>query len=375
MNAGKKNKKFDIPVSEDILSLVPYSPGKPIEELERELGITAIKLASNENPLGPSMVALEALKGAIQNLHRYPDGSCFYLKKRLSSFLGVPEDMLITGNGSNEIIELLVRTFIRKGDEAVMGDPSFAVYPLAVQSAGGTSVKVPLKNFTIDMEKIAASLTERTRLVFISNPNNPTGTIVGKDAVEALIKKLPKGALLCMDEAYFEFVNNASYPDSIKYVKQGFPVVALRTFSKIYGLAGLRVGYGVAPPELAEYMNRVRQPFNVNSLAQAAATAALDDISHVEKSKKNNAEGLKYLYNELEKLGMDYVPAEANFFLIKAGDGQVLYEGLLSKGVIVRPMKSYAMPRYIRVTVGTPEENSRFISALKEVLAEKAIKA
>lgn len=375
MNAGKKNKKFDIPVSEDIKNLVPYSPGKPIEELERELGITAIKLASNENPLGPSMVALEALKGAIQNLHRYPDGSCFYLKKRLSSFLGVSEDMLITGNGSNEIIELLVRTFIRKGDEAVMGDPSFAVYPLAVQSAGGASIKVPLKNFTIDTEGIAAALTGRTRLVFISNPNNPTGTIVGKDSVEALIKKLPKGAILCMDEAYFEFVNNTSYPDSINYVKEGFPVVALRTFSKIYGLAGLRVGYGVAPPDIAEYMNRVRQPFNVNSLAQAAATAALDDTKHVERSKKNNIEGLKYLYNELEKLGMDYVPAEANFFLIKAGDGQVLYEGLLRKGVIVRPMKSYAMPRYIRVTVGTPDENARFISALKEVLAEKAIKA
>ena len=369
------DKKFDIPISEDIKNLVPYSPGKPIEELERELGITAIKLASNENPLGPSMVAIEALKGALDNLHRYPDGSCFYLKKRLSTFLGVPEDMLVTGNGSNEIIELLVRTFINKGDEAVMGDPSFAVYPLAVQSAGGASIKVPLKNFTIDTEGIAAALTERTRLVFISNPNNPTGTIVRKDAVEALIKKLPKGAILCMDEAYFEFVNDVSYPDSINYVKEGFPVVALRTFSKIYGLAGLRVGYGVAPPDIAEYMNRVRQPFNVNSLAQAAATAALDDIAHVEKSKKNNAEGLKYLYKELEKLGMEYVSAEANFFLIKAGDGQALYEGLLRKGVIVRPMKSYSMPRHIRVTVGTPEENARFISALKEVLAGKAVKA
>jgi histidinol-phosphate aminotransferase len=345
-----------------IESLVPYPPGKPIEELERELGIKgSIKLASNENPLGPSPLAVKAVKEALGGLNRYPDGSSYYLKAKLSLRLGVPTEMLTLGNGSNEIIELLVRTYLAPGEEAVMGEPSFAVYPLVVQAAGGVAVRVPLKDFTHDLSAMAARITEKTRLVFIANPNNPTGTMVTGSAFDAFLKRVPDGVIVCMDEAYFEYVSGPGYPASLQYVEEGWPVVVLRTFSKIYGLAGLRVGYGVAHPEITAYINRVRQPFNVNSLAQAAALAALDDHVHIKKSLENNAGGLKYLFDEITGLGYECVPTEANFFLIKVGDGKGVYEALLKKGVIVRPMASYGLPEFIRVTVGLPEENRRFV--------------
>ncbi len=363
-----KNTGTRLTVAPNIASLVAYPPGKPIEELERELGIKgSIKLASNENPLGPSPKAVEALRGALSGLNRYPDGSCYYLKEKLSSRLGVSPDELIFGNGSNEMIELVIRAFLRPGDEAVMGAPSFAVYPIAVKAGGGVSVAVPLKEMRHDLVAMAAKVTEKTRTVFIANPNNPTGTMVTDEEVASFMSSIPEDVIVCMDEAYFEYVRSGGYPDTLSYIKAGRPVLLLRTFSKIYGLAGLRVGYGVAPREIIGYMNRVRQPFNVNSLAQVAALAALDDDEHVQKSRELNAAGLDFLLKGVRALGLECVETEANFFLIKVGDGRGVYDALLKKGVIVRPMASYDMPEYIRVTVGLPGENERFLDTLAGV--------
>lgn len=367
MAALTTKRGLKVPVSGDIASLIPYPPGKPIEELERELGIKgSIKLASNENPLGPSRKAVEAVAGALNNLHRYPDGSCFYLKEKLAASLGISPDELILGNGSNEIIELLIRAYLRRGDEAVMADPSFAVYPIAVKSVGATAVTVPLREMRHDLREMASAVNKKTRLVFIANPNNPTGTIITSREFDGFMEAVPEECIVCVDEAYFEFVQSGGYPRTLEYVKAGRPVVLLRTFSKVYGLAGLRIGYGAAHPELVDYMNRVRQPFNVNSLAQTAAMAALDDSDHLKRTVENNREGLLYLYGALAALGFEYVPTEANFFLIKVGDGKKVYEDLLKKGVIVRPMAGYNMPEYIRVSVGLPEENRRFIEALSD---------
>lgn len=360
--------KLRLNVSKNIESLVPYPPGKPIEELERELGISgSIKLASNENPLGPSKKSVKAVENALGNLHRYPDGSCYYLKEKLSEKLNVAPEKLIFGNGSNEIIELLIRAFLRPGDEAVMGDPSFAVYPIVVKSVGGVSRMVPLKDFRHDLPAMAKEINEKTRIVFIANPNNPTGTMVTSSEFDEFMKEVPDNVIVCMDEAYYEFASGSDFPDALKYIKEGRPVLLLRTFSKIYGLAGLRVGYGIAHPEMVDFMNRVRQPFNVNSLAQVAAMAALDDNEHLENTLKNNREGLEYLFREIGSMGFACVPTHANFFLIKVGDGKGIYNALLKKGVIVRPMASYNLPEYIRVTVGLPEENKRFVETFREV--------
>jgi histidinol-phosphate aminotransferase len=365
-------KPLKLSVSDEISSLVAYPPGKPIEELERELGIEgSIKLASNENPLGPSTKALEAVSKTLAGLNRYPDGSCYYLKERLAVRLGVPPEAIIPGNGSNEIIELLVRTFLKGGEEAVMGDPSFAVYPLVVQAACGKPVRVPLKGFNFDLESMAGRITKKTRLVFIASPNNPTGAIVTAGELRRFMDSVPKETIVCIDEAYCEYVKSPDFPDSLGYIKQGRAVVVLRTFSKIYGLAGLRVGYGISHPDIVDYMNRVRQPFNVNSLAQVAALAALDDTEHVKRSRENNASGLKYLFGELKELNYECVPTEANFFLVNVGDGRAVYDALLRKGVIVRSMHGFGLDEYIRVTVGLPEENRRFIEAFREVVGQK----
>ncbi len=359
--------ELKLKVADNIESLVPYPPGKPMEELERELGIKgSIKLASNENPLGPSKKAVEAVSRALSGLHRYPDGSCYYLREKLSAILGVSPEELIFGNGSNEMIELLIKAFLRPGDEAVMADPSFAVYPIAVKAAGGVAVNVPLKEMRHDLPAMAKRITGKTRIVFVANPNNPTGTMVTGEEFSLFMRSVPEGVIVCVDEAYFEFVRSAGFPDALGYVKAGRPVLLLRTFSKIYGLAGLRVGYGVAHPHIIGYMNRVRQPFNVNSLAQAAALAALDDAEHIRKSRENNEKGLAFLFDGVKALGFECVDTEANFFLIKVGDGKGVYEALLRKGVIVRPMASYNLPEYIRVTVGLPGENKRFLDAFAE---------
>ncbi|MBI5894315.1 MAG: histidinol-phosphate transaminase [Deltaproteobacteria bacterium] len=354
-------------VSDEIEALIPYPPGKPIEEVERELGIKgSIKLASNENPLGPSPKAVDAVSKAIKNLHRYPDGGWHYLKEKLAKHLDVKSENLIIGNGSNEIIELVVRTFLRQGEEAVMGNPSFAFYPLVVPAAGGKNALVPLKNLTHDLDAMFDAITENTKIVFIANPNNPTGTMNTKAELDRFYKKLPEDVILVLDEAYYEFVTSKDFPNSLDYLKGNKNVVILRTFSKIYGLAGLRVGYGIASERLVFYMNKVRQPFNVNSLAQIGAMAALDDDEHLKKSQKNNQDGLKYLFNELSAMGLECVPTQANFFLVKVENGKAVYEGLLKQGVIVRPMASYGLNAYIRVTVGLPDENKRFVEAMKK---------
>lgn len=363
--------KKKIEVSPGIESLVPYPPGKPIEELERELGISdSIKIASNENPLGPSPKAVEALKDAFGDLNRYPDGSNYYLKEKLSLMLGVSTEEIIFGNGSNEIIELLMRTFLNKStDEVLYCDPSFAVYPLVAQASGAKAVKVPLKDLTFDMEGLTNAISENTKLIFIANPNNPTGTIVGKKELDDFIESVPENIIVCLDEAYFEYATDKDYPDGVEYVKDGRNnIIVLRTFSKIYGLAGLRIGYGIASKVIVNYLDRVRQPFNVNSLAQAAALGALDDTAHLEASKKCNSDGLGYLYGELDKLNLEFVKTDANFFLIKVGDGKAVYDNLLKQGIIVRPMASYNMNEYIRITVGTASENERFIEALAEIV-------
>jgi histidinol-phosphate aminotransferase len=363
----KEIKKIRVP--ESIETLVPYPPGKPIEELERELGITgSIKLASNENPLGPSKKAITAVSGALKNLNRYPDGSCYYLKERLSSVLGITPDMLIIGNGSNEIIELLMRTCLSPGMEVIMAEPSFAVYPLATMASQCVPRSVALTtDLRHDLKAMADLINDKTRLIFIANPNNPTGTIVSEAELKEFMERVPEDVVVCVDEAYFEFVEAREFPDSLRYVSQGRAVLVLRTFSKIYGLAGLRVGYGVSRPDIIGYMNRVRQPFNVNSLAQVAALAALDDAEHLRATKENNREGLSHLFNALKKEGFECVPTHANFFLVKVGDGRAVYEALLKKGVIVRPMASYGLPQYIRVTVGLPEENKRFLDSFVEL--------
>lgn len=354
-------------VSDEIEALIPYPPGKPIEEVERELGIKgSIKLASNENPLGPSPKAVDAVAKAIKNLHRYPDGGWHYLKEKLARHLNVKPENLIIGNGSNEIIELVVRTFLKQGQEAVMGNPSFAVYPLVVPAAGGRNVLVPLKNLTHDLDAMLDAITENTKIVFIANPNNPTGTMNTKAELDRFYEKLPEDVILVLDEAYYEFVTSKDFPNSMDYLKGSKNVVVLRTFSKIYGLAGLRIGYGIASERLVFYMNKVRQPFNVNSLAQIGAMAALDDDEHLKKSQKNNQDGLKYLFNELSAMGLECVPTQANFFLVKVGNGKKVYDDLLKQGVIVRPMASYGLGEYIRVTVGLPDENKRFVEAIRK---------
>jgi histidinol-phosphate aminotransferase len=356
-------------VPEYIRSLIPYEPGKPIEEVEREYGIAdSVKLASNENPLGPSPKAVAAIRQKLDQLNLYPDGDCFYLKQGLSKKLGVAPDHFIFGNGSNEIIELAVRTFMRPGDEAVMAEQAFVVYHLVVQAVGGSAKAIPLRNYTHDLSGIAAAVTSKTRVVLLANPNNPTGTIFRRDEWERFLGQVSRDVLVLVDEAYFEYVEDAGYPNSLEYHAADRAILTLRTFSKLYGLAGLRVGYGVGAPELIALMQRVRQPFNVNAPAQWAALAALDDADHVQRSLDMNRQGMAYLQKEFLRLGLEFVPSSANFILVRVGKGQEVFQRLLSQGVIVRPMGGYQFPGHVRVTVGTMAENRKFIAALEKVI-------
>jgi histidinol-phosphate aminotransferase len=356
-------------VPEYIRTLVPYAPGKPIEEVEREYGIVhSIKLASNENPLGPSPRALAAIRKKLADLHLYPDGDCFYLKHGLAEKLAVAPEQLIFGNGSNEIIELAVRTFMRPGDEAVMARQAFVVYKLIVQAAGAIAKQVPLRNFTHDLDSIAKAISPKTRIVFLANPNNPTGTIYRRHEWERFLDRLSPDVLIITDEAYFEYVGVADYPDSLKYHGSGRTLLTLRTFSKIYGLAGLRIGYGIGPKEIIGLMQRVRQPFNINAVAQWGALAALDDREHKERSLAVNREGMEYLTKEFARLGIEFVPSYANFILLRVGNGQAVFKQLLARGVIVRTMEGYEFPEHLRVTVGTMEENRRFIEGLEQTI-------
>lgn len=360
-------------VPEWIRTLSPYPPGKPIEELERELGISgSIKLASNENPLGPSPKALAAVAAALPRLHLYPDGSAFHLRRALAERHGVSPDEILVGNGSNEIIELVVRTFLRPRDEAVMAERAFVIYRMVTQAVAATPRLVPLRDFTHDLEAMAEAVTPRTRLVFVANPNNPTGTMVSRAAWRAFLRALSGRQLLVVaDDAYADYVEDPEYPDTVTDRGDGtVPVITLRTFSKLYGLAGLRVGYAIAPVPVIETMQRIRQPFNVNALALVAARAALQDEEHVRRTLEVNRTGMAALTAAFRRLDLSFVPSVANFVLVRVGRGLAVYEALLRRGVIVRPMDGYGLPEYVRVTVGLPEENARFVRALEEVLRE-----
>jgi histidinol-phosphate aminotransferase len=353
-------------VPEYIKSLVPYVPGKPVEEVEREYGVKdSVKLASNENPLGPSPAAMKALRERLHLLHFYPDGDCFHLKRGVAERLGVSPEELIFGNGSNELIELAVRTFMRPGEETIMARHSFVIFLLVVQAAGGSCSMIPMKDYVHDLEAIADAVTSRTRIVFLANPNNPTGTIYRKKEWERFLNRVPESTLVIADEAYFEYVADPEYPNSLAYHGEGRSILTLRTFSKLYGLAGLRIGYAVGNRRIVDLMHRVRQPFNVNAAAQWAALAALDDRTHVAETLRINRDGMAYLMREMARLGMETVSSHANFILVKVGSGQEVYQRLMRRGVIVRPMGGYELPEHVRVTVGTMEENRKFVAELE----------
>jgi len=358
--------------NEHILGIAPYEPGKPIEELERELMIhNPIKLASNENPLPPSDRVQKAIIAALSSLDRYPDGSGFYLRQALAKKHGVMPDQVVLGNGSNELIELLVRSFLRPGDEAVVPHPSFVVYPMIVQAAGGVRVMVMLKDFRLDLDAMARAITPMTKIVFVANPNNPTATIVTRDEVEHFMSRVPERTIVVFDEAYIEFAMGPDFPDTLSYVKQGKKLVVLRTFSKAASLAGLRVGYGIADADAIALMNRIRQPFNVNSLAQVAALAALDDEVHILECVRMIEAGRHFLYDEFKRIGLQYVPSRANFILVDVGRNAAdIYQKLLHQGVIVRPMTPFGLETALRITVGTPEENRKLVKALRVVLGK-----
>jgi histidinol-phosphate aminotransferase len=363
-------KKRPVP-RKDIADIAPYVPGKPIEELTRQYGIARpIKLASNENPLGPPPIVLESIQKVLSSLHRYPDGAARILVAKLSRKLGVDEGCVILGNGSDEIIQLLALAYLNPGDQAVMSDPSFLMYEISVRTAGGVPVKIPLKNMTWDMDATLAAIGGRTRIVFVNNPNNPTGASISKAEFEAFLKRIPPSVIVCVDEAYIDFVRDQNCAIGTDYLKSDNTVAVLRTFSKIYGMAGLRLGYGILPAEICGILNRIRLPFNANSLAQAAATAVLDDDGFVEKTRKTVHEGLDYLYGQMERMGLPYVPSQANYFLVKMPrKADEVFEALLQQGVIVRSMRAYGYPDYIRVSAGLFGENRRFVEALEAVLA------
>ena len=353
-----------------IESIRPYEPGKPIREVERELGLhRVIKLASNENPLGPSRRAVRAMRRALREAHLYPDGSCYYLKKKLAEELGIGENQLVIGNGSNEIIELLGRGFLSPGDQVISSAASFLVYPLLTQACGAEFIEVPMKDFRYDLKGILERITEQTRLIFVANPNNPTGTYVTRDEVEDFLAKVPKEVVVCFDEAYIDFVEAKDFPFLLFHVKTEKPnLMVLRTFSKSFGLAGLRVGYGMGAPQLIQYLHKVRQPFNVNSIAQAGALAALDDRLFLWRTKHLVSRGRKYLYRRLKRLGLTAIPSQANFILMDTGhDADEVFQAFLRQGVIIRSMKAYGLPTWIRVSVGRRSENARFIRVLRKL--------
>jgi len=361
---------MQLTIPESILSIQPYVPGKPIETLEREYGIQdSIKLASNENPLGPSPMALAAIQKAVGNLHRYPDGAGHVLSQEVATFCGVSAGNVVLGNGSDDIIGMLTRTFLRPGDEVLMPQPSFLMYDICTRSAGAVSVPVPLRNLSIDLDGMLNRLSKRTRMMFLTNPHNPTGTIIAQHAFEEFIANVPPNLVVVIDEAYIEFVRDQACLQSTSLLNETRPLVILRTFSKLFGLAGLRIGYGIMPQAIAEMLNRVRQPFTTNTLAQIGAAAALKDVAFVKQTLELVHSGLEYLGKALNAIDLRYFPTQANFFLIDVKrQADDIFEALLHKGVIVRSMRSYGYPEYIRINVGRPNENRRFIKALKEVL-------
>ena len=358
-----------------VQSLAPYKPGKPIEELEREYGVkNAAKLASNENPLGASAKAIAAMQAALKDVWLYPDGNGFNLKHKLATKLAVTQDMITLGNGSSDILQFVMQAYVDRDSEVIFSQHSFAIYPILTQMMGAKAVVPAAKDWGNDLDALAAAITDKTRVIFIANPNNPTGTWLSGAELEAFLAKVPQRVIVVLDEAYFEYAiapatGATDYPDGMQWVHQYPNLVVSRTFSKVYGLAGVRVGYGVCSAALADVLNRVRPPFNVNSIAMVGAEAALDDVAHLEKSVATNAAGLKQLYAGFEAMGLSYIPSAANFVAVDlARTAAPYYEALLKEGVIVRPVANYEMPSYLRITVGTAEQNARVLDALKKVL-------
>lgn len=353
-----------------LASLPVYQPGRPIEEVAREHNLqpeSIIKLASNENPLGPSPKAVAAMRAVLDQLHLYPDGNAFYLKRKLAQKLGVAPENIILGNGSNEIIEFVGHALMRGGAEVVVSEYCFAVYPIIAHMFGAKLVTVPARGLGHDLAAMQRAITPRTTVLFVANPNNPTGTLAAKKEIEKLAAEVPDSVLLVMDEAYIDFLDDA--PNLLPLVKAGRTnLLLMRTFSKIYGLAGLRLGYGIGHPDLIAALEKVRQPFNINAIVQAGAMAALDDEEHLAATKRNNSDGLRFFSEELQRLKLEFIPSAANFVLVRVGNGQKIFEAMQKLGVITRPMGGYKLPEWIRITIGTPPENERCLAALKSAL-------
>lgn len=350
--------------------LVSYEPGKPIDEVARELGLDpreVVKLASNENPLGPSPRAIEAMKEAVEQAHIYPDGGGYRLRQALADKFGLDRAQVILGNGSNEIIEFVGHAFLRPGDEVITARHAFVVYKLMATLFGAGTVEVEDPEFRHDLEAMAAAVTPRTREIFIANPNNPTGTLVSEEEIDRFMERVPPEVVVIFDEAYHEFVEDP--PDTLKYIRQGRPnVLVLRTFSKIQGLAGLRIGYGLGSPELVSILQKTRQPFNANAIAQAGALAGLADEEHQARTRELTRDGRQWLESQFQRLGLTYVPSHANFILVRTGNGSRLFQQMLRRGVIIRDMTSYQLPEWIRVSIGTRAENEKFLRVLEECL-------
>jgi len=356
-----------------VRNLAPYVPGKPVADLAREFGLAErdiVKLASNENPRGPSAAVRTAIADATNDLSRYPDGNGFALKAALAERYGVSPDGIVLGNGSNDVLELVTQAFLRPGDHAVYSRHAFAVYPLAVQARGATGIEVPARDYGHDLPAMRAAITPATRVVFVANPNNPTGTWIAPDVLEAFIASIPADVLVVLDAAYDEYLEPAQHAPLAGWTQTYANLIVSRTFSKAYGLAALRVGYGIMNAGVAGMLNRVRQPFNVNALAQAAALAALADTGYVDESRALNRAGMREIENGARALGLAFVPSHANFLLLRVGDADRVYRRLLEQGVIVRPVANYALPEHLRVTVGLPAENRRFLDALRSALAQ-----
>jgi histidinol-phosphate aminotransferase len=353
-----------------LATLPVYQPGRPIEEVAREHNLpveSIVKLASNENPLGPSPKAVAAMREVLANLHLYPDGNAFYLKQKLAAKLGLKTENLVLGNGSNEIIEFVSHAFMRPGVDVVVSEYCFAIYPIMAKMFGANLIVVPARNLGHDLPGMLKAITPQTRVVFVANPNNPTGTLASKEDIQEFVRQVPDSVLLVMDEAYVEFLDDA--PDLLPLIRNGKSnLLLMRTFSKIYGLAGLRLGYGIGHPDLIAAFEKIRQPFNINALIQAGALAALDDQEHLNSTRANNTEGLAWFEKELARLKLEFVPSAANFILVRVGDGQRIFDAMQRRGVITRPMGGYKLSEWIRITVGTPEQNRRCIEALEEAL-------
>ncbi|MCD1610362.1 histidinol-phosphate transaminase [Stutzerimonas kunmingensis] len=357
-----------------VQKLSPYVPGKPVEELARELGLDPagiVKLASNENPLGPSPKVLDAIRAELSELTRYPDGNGFALKQRLAERYSVGINQVTLGNGSNDILELVARAYLAPGLNAVFSEHAFAVYPIATQAVGAEGRAVPARNWGHDLDAMAAAIDENTRVVFVANPNNPTGTWFDAAALGGFLARVPESVLVVLDEAYIEYAEGQELPDGLAFLADYPNLLVSRTFSKAYGLAALRVGYAISSPVIADVLNRVRQPFNVNSLALAAACAALDDVDYLLASRKANDAGMLQLETGFRQLGLEWIPSRGNFIAVDfALDAAPINQALLREGVIVRPMAGYGMPTFLRISIGTEQENARFLDVLRQVLAQ-----